>query len=626
MSLVSFGSLTEGTRNMIGRPVTPPTEASILEILNDRARRLPDREIFCFLEDGELETETLTYARLQRRARAVAAALQSCSQPGDRVLLVYPPGLECIAALFGCFEAGVIAVPVCPPRWELLGDGLAPLAGIVEHCRPAVLLTGGVVAERLSEAVAQRPEFAQTALRSTDSISDAEGDGFRGPAIGRETTALLQYTSGSTGDPRGVMLTHGNILHNEYAQQCALQHRTAARSGGGVCWLPFYHDMSLMGNVLQAVYVDGPSWQLPPVVLLQHPLRWLQAITKYQAHTSGGPNFAYDLCVRRITAEQKATLDLSHWEVAAIGAEPVSAATIDRFSEAFACCGFRREAFYPCYGLAEATLFVSGGDKNEPPVVRMFAAADLELRSRATEAAQPRILDSPLGTAQSTDEIRELPKVASTVPHQTLVGCGHAWADHEIVIVDPDAAVPCPPGVVGEIWFAGPSVGQGYWRDEQASADRFCAHLSDSGRGPFLRTGDLGFFNQGHLFICGRIKDLIVIRGRNHYPQDIEETVFSIHEAFAPNSGAAFGCPVGGEERLVILQEIDRRTRRVDLNELARSIRAHIAEVHQLQVHDVVFLRNGSLPKTTSGKIRRHEARRQYIQSELIPWKPKPRP
>lgn len=594
-----------------GRSTAPPTEQSLLEILHDRALGNPDRQIFCFLDEGESETERLTYAELERRSQVVAAQLQQFTRPGDRALLVYPPGLEFIVALFGCFQSGVIGVPVYPPRLELLDDGFRPMAGIAANCRPTALLTCQNLAEPIRAACGRLPVLDQAEVLVTDGL-EGDATAFRPQPITRETVALLQYTSGSTGDPKGVVITHSNILANEHVIQIALRHKTQERPGTGVCWLPFYHDMGLVGNLLQAVYVDGPCYLMSPLTLLQRPIRWLEAITRYRAHTSCGPNFAFDLCVERITEEQKRALDLSSWEAAPIGAEPVSPRTMERFAAAFASCGFRREAFYPCYGLAEATLFVSGGRKNALPVVKTFAAGDLAYqrqhdRSGIRENADPsRNLDSH--TASATE----------------LVACGRAFTDHEIVIADPATQAKCADGVVGEIWFRGPSVARCYWERERDTAETFRAFLADSGAGPYLRTGDLGCFQDGELYVTGRLKDLIVIRGQNHYPQDIEATVARIHPAFRPNTGAAVGCFRDGEERLVILQEIDRQSRKVDVNELAQQVRRAVAEGHQLQVDDVVFLRNGSLPKTTSGKIRRHECRERYQSGRLSPWKARP--
>ena len=526
--------------------------------------------------------------------------------------MLYAPGLEFIAALFGCFYAGTIAVPVQPPRLDFLDVGFRRLAGIAANCRPSATLTGGLVAEPISATCQRIAELRDIPTVRTDQIEESAFGDYRLEMIAREMPALLQYTSGSTGDPKGVVITHGNILANSYVLQLAFQHRSHERPGVGVCWLPFYHDMGLIGNVLQALYVDGPCFLLSPLTLLQRPLRWLEAITRYRAYSSGGPNFAYDLCVRRINDEQKKSLDLSSWELAAIGAEPISPGTMDRFVEAFSVCGFRREAFYPCYGLAESTLFVSGGDKESAPVVQTFRSADITFAPKSADQAESA---TSTRTAYAESRTHEPPESI-----QTLVGCGHTWTDHELKIVDPVQLTECAPGTVGEIWFRGPSVASGYWQRPEESEFTFHARLKPNGSGPFLRTGDLGFLADGELFISGRIKDLIVIRGQNHFPQDIEDTVAGLHVAFRPHGCAAVSYPSDGEERLVILKEIDRQSRQLDVAELKREIRRALAERHQLQAYDIVLLRNGSLPKTTSGKIQRHECRQRYLAGQLTPW------
>ena len=391
------------------------------------------------------------------------------------------------------------------------------------------------------------------------------------------------------------MVTHRNLMHNEEMIRLAFEHVDIV-TGLGVCWLPLHHDMGLIGSVLQSLYVGCPHMLMSPLRLLQRPFRWLQAVSKYRADSSGGPNFAFALCTQRITAEERATLDLRNWSIAAIGAEAVQLDVLDKFAETFESCGFRREAFYPCYGLAEATLFVTGGLKNEPPVVLSLPASTVN-----TEIAD-----------QSE---------AAKIPPRTLVGSGRVWLDQQVVIADPVTCRRCPDGQVGEIWVRGPSVAAGYWNRPEQSRSTFQAELADSGEGPFLRTEDLGFFRDGELFVTGRIKDVIIIRGRNHYPQDIEETVQAVHPGMRRGCGAAFGLTGEDGEKLVVVQEIDRQSRRLDLKALAREVRQAVAVQHGLEIHDVAFVRNASVPKTTSGKIRRNACRTQYESGTLTLWK-----
>jgi len=555
-------------------------------LLEERARQHSQRTIYRWLRDGETESAALTYGELDRDARRIAARLARIVSPGDRVLLVYPPGLEFIPAFFGCLYAGAVAVPAHPPARGTDPDATRSLRKIVENCSPTACLTLDSLAAQLHSAL---PDVQ---IIVTDQRLDASGVDFVRTPARSDDLAVLQYTSGSTGDPKGVMLSHSAILSNERDIARAFDLETFAPDGVGVCWLPFQHDMGLIGNVLQPLYTVGTVCFLSPVTILQRPIRWLEAITRYGAHTSGGPNFAYEQCVRRITAEQKTHLDLSSWRIAYIGAEPISPSVIESFTAAFAECGFRPEALYPCYGLAEASLLVSGGQADTPPVIQSFRIAD----SRA-------VLDTSSAA-------------------QRIVGCGQACEGSEIAIVDPDTAVECDDGTIGEIWYSGASVARGYWNRDQESQAVFRARLAGRGETTWLRTGDLGFLQNGELFVCGRLKDLIVIHGQNHAPEDIEQTVAALSPAFRAGSTAAFGHPIDGEERLIILQEIDRSARDLDVAALDRLIRTTVAERHQLQVHDVVLLQHGTLPRTTSGKVRRHMARDQYRRSELKPWSP----
>ncbi|MGH9362673.1 MAG: fatty acyl-AMP ligase, partial [Thermoanaerobaculia bacterium] len=352
------------------------------------------------------------------------------------------------------------------------------------------------------------------------------------------------------------MVTHGNLLHNEAMIAAAFGQSASSVIVG---WLPLYHDMGLIGNVLQPLFVGATCILMSPTDFLQQPWRWLDAISRYRASTSGGPNFAYELCVQKIGAEQRAGLDLSSWEVAFNGAEPVRHDTMERFARAFSPCGFRREAFYPCYGLAEATLFVSGGGKGRAPLVMAVESPALERHQVA-----PAAPESPSGRA--------------------LVGCGRPWMGQEVAIVDPESHRRCAPGQVGEIWVAGPSVAAGYWRQPEATEQDFRARLADTGEGPFLRTGDLGFVHAGELFVAGRLKDLIILRGRNLYPQDIERTAEGSHPALRPGCGAAFSVDVEGEERLVVVQELDRN-REDEAEAAAGAVRRGVAEEHEAQVY-----------------------------------------
>ncbi len=507
-----------------------------------------DDVAFTYLVDGEDDQVHLTNRELDRQARAIGGWLESLHLSGQRALLLYPPGLEFIAAFFGCLYAGVMAVPVYPPRRN---RSLNRIQSIADDAEAKVALTTSVVVRRVEPLIDETPHLRDLTWLATDRIPTGLDQQWEPPDIHGDTLAFLQYTSGSTGSPKGVVLNHYNLVHNSALIAYAFEH---TRTSLGVFWLPSYHDMGLIGGILQPLYVGRPNVLMSPMAFLQKPYRWLSAISRFGGTTSGGPNFAYDLCVRKITPEQKATLDLSSWQVAFNGAEPVRKETLDRFAEAFAPCGFRREAFYPCFGMAEATLIVSGGYAKQPPVVRW-------VESRALLAN--RIVDGTPGQNGS----------------RALVGCGGTLPDQKIVIADPESMTLCPADRIGEIWVHGPSVAQGYWRQPEATEATFRAYLKDTGQGPFLRTGDLGFLRDGELFITGRLKDLIIFRGRNIYPQDIEETVQQSHPFLVPNSGAALTVEVDGQERLVVVQELERR-KKDSLDAVFDAIRRAVSAEH----------------------------------------------
>jgi amino acid adenylation domain-containing protein/non-ribosomal peptide synthase protein (TIGR01720 family) len=555
------------------------------DLLRWRALEQPDRLAYSFLQDGETEEINLSYGELDRQARAIATWLRPLVAPGERVLLLYPPGLDYIAAFFGCLYAGAVAVPAYPPRRN---RNLLRVQAIVADAQAAVALTTTSILARIAPLFSQNPYLEPLRWLTSDSLPVGLEDAWQEPAVVPEGLAFLQYTSGSTSTPKGVMLSHRNLLHNEQIIQHAFEQDEKSLIVG---WLPLYHDMGLIGNVLQPMFVGAPCVLMSPTSFLQHPFRWLKAISTYRATTSGGPNFAYDLCIRKISDEQKATLDLSSWKVAFNGAEPIRHETIEQFAEAFARCGFRRESFHPCYGLAESTLIVSGGRKSSAPVVKKIRASEME-KNRVVGA----------------DEERR--------DQRSLVGCGGKLLDQQIVIVHPDSSTRCAADEVGEIWVSGPSVAEGYWNRPEETERTFQAYLSETGDGPFLRTGDLGFLQDGELFVTGRLKDLIVIRGLNHYPQDIELTVERCHAALRPGCGAAFSIEMAGEERLVIVQELDPR-RQADLNAVFELISQSVVEEHDAQLHAIILIKPGSLPKTSSGKIQRRACRAAFLERSL---------
>jgi acyl-CoA synthetase (AMP-forming)/AMP-acid ligase II len=567
--------------------------STLVEILRQRVLHQPDRLAYTFLLDGETEEAHLTYAGLDRKARAIGARLQSLGARGERALLLYPPGLEFIAGFFGCLYAGVVAVPVYPPHPVRLDRTLPRFLAIARDAQPVAVLTSSELLPVAESLFPQAPDLRALCWLATDTIAGTVADEWRPPALSSTSLALFQYTSGSTAAPRGVMLTHGNLLHNLELVRCAFQ---IGPDSMGVSWLPMYHDMGLTG-FLEPLYINAPTFLMSPVAFLQRPLRWLQTISRTRGTTSGGPPFAYDLCVRKITPEQRATLDLSSWDMAFTGAEPVRYETLERFASTFAPCGFRREAFYPCYGLAEATLIASGGLKAAPPVVFTVQSAALE---------RNRVIPAPGEDAGA----------------RTLLGCGQSLGDQKIVIVHPETLTRCSSDEVGEIWIAGPSVAQGYWNQPEDTERTFHAYLADTGEGPFLRTGDLGCLKDGELFVTGRLKDLIIIDGYNHYPQDIELTVEHSYPALRPGCCAAFSVDVAGQERLVIAAEVERsylprRVQSLDTKEVVQAIRRAVAEYHELSVYAVSLLKPGTIPKTSSGKIQRHVCRTNFLAGSL---------
>jgi acyl-CoA synthetase (AMP-forming)/AMP-acid ligase II len=538
---------------------TPFQGTTLLEMLRARAASQPDDLAYTFLADGENPVDELTWSVLDRAARAVAATLQARLQPGDRALLVYPPGLSFIAGFFGCIYAGVLAVPVMPPQSSRSGRSADRLAAIIADSDAQCVLTSSDLRERLLDAIDPR-----TARIATDGISYDEAHGWRAPSLHPEAIAFLQYTSGSTALPRGVMVSHGNLLHNLNA---AFYLGDNAADTVSVSWLPVTHDMGLIEGVLQPAFSGCPAYLMSPAAFLQRPVRWLRAMSTYRATRSGGPNFAYDIAATRVSAADRNSLDLRAWRTAYNGAEPVRHDTMASFASAYATAGFRADAFRPCYGLAESTLLVTS--------------------------------------------TRWDPASANGPP----VSCGRPAAGTIVRIVDPVTHAACADDEPGEIQVSGPSVARGYWNRPLESSQVFVT--SDQTR--WLRTGDLGSLHNGELHVTGRIKDLLIVRGAKHFPQDLERTAERRHPAVRIGGVAAVavGSHVRGD-RIALIAEIDPRDMAESGREhLVGDLRQAIADEHGIQLYGVALVPPGTVPKTTSGKLQRFLCRDAWMNDTL---------
>ena len=570
---------------------------TLVDILRKRVSTQPDQVVYTFLTDGETATESITYSQLEQKAQAIATYIQSLCEPQARVLLLYPPGLGFIEAFFGCLYAKAIAVPAYPPRPN---RSIERIQSIISSAEPTLALTTTSIINNLQKQAEKTPELKTLRWLATDNLDIRYSSKYQNIPLESNNLAFLQYTSGSTAEPKGVKITHHNLLHNLAAIHRCFGHHNQSQ---GVIWLPPYHDMGLIGGILQPLYGGFPVALMSPSMFLQNPLRWLKAISRYQATTSGGPNFAYDLCIRKFKPELAANLDLSSWEVAFNGAEPINYETIAKFSKTFAPYGFQESAFYPCYGMAEATLIISGGIKGEKPVTKAVDSQQLQ--------------HNQIAIAKIEEQAR------------ILVSCGHSLPDQEVAIVNPETMIACQPREIGEIWVTGASVANGYWHQTEATAATFKAQIKGQ-EVVYLRTGDLGFIDQDELYVTGRLKDLIIIKGRNHYPQDIERTVESSSDFIRPSGTASFVIENNGEEKLVILSEIERRywdhrnksqsyssannSKKPDLKQL---IRREISQNHDLQTQHILLLKPGSIPKTSSGKIQRHVCRHNFLAGEF---------
>lgn len=558
---------------------------NLFRAMREHAQTIGDQTALRFVPDGPdsaIRTE-LTYGGLDLRARLIAAWLQDRRSAGDRVLLLYPPGTAFVEAFFGCLYAGMIPVPAPLPG----SDGKAGrLQAIMQAAGCTALLTDEA---NLAEIIEQLDEVSGTAIVATDTADLADADQWHEPVITPDTLALLQFTSGSTSDPRGVMVSHGSLWHN-----LGLIEKTFALDRGlrVATWLPHYHDMGLIGGPLTSLYLGGTLSLMSPMSFLREPFRWLDLIDQHAVEISPAPNFAYDLCVRRVKAERVEQLDLSRWRHALNGAEPVDPATLRRFEQHFAPAGLRQNSMRPCYGMAEVGLLVTGTEQHHRPLPVRVDAAGVERRQFIRTDVEEGSRD--------------------------LVSSGPVPDGFDLRIVDPGTRTVLADGRIGEIWLRGPSVARGYWGRPDETVAVFEAYTNED-EGPFLRTGDLGVSHEGDLYITGRIKELIIVNGRNIYPQDLERRLSLLHPALADGGSAAFGVPGQGAERIVVIQEIRTAgaAAPTDLQELADLVKTDLSQYAGTPVANVCFVKRGAVLRTTSGKVRRTTMRELFLDNTL---------
>lgn len=599
------------------------TAGEITAVLAHRAVQTPEQTAYLFLKNGKIEESRLSYEQLDQKARAVAARIQATGAGGDPVLLIYPPGLDYIVAFLGVLHAGAVAVPVHPPHPVRPERTVPRLREIIKDAGPVLALTDQENQGRLSGMF--RKDAPGMEFLTVDSATESPPSDWRKPAISPDSIAFLQYTSGATGAPKGVRVSHANLMANQAMIQAAF----GSSEDSVICsWLPLYHDMGLIGGVLHPLYSGCLCVLMSPRAFWGNPLCWLQAISRYRATIAGGPDFAYELCVRRKDEEETGQLDLSSWEAAFNGSEPIRPETLERFSRAFSDCGFDKRAFFPCYGLAEATLMVSGGPKWRPPRIERLDPGRL-----ARDHIQPAGADQ--------EAIR-------------LVSAGALVPGVRAAIVNPETRVICGENEVGEIWVTGENVARGYWGAPRRSRERFEARIRDTDPGPFLRTGDQGFLKDGELFVTGRIQDIIIMGGRSYYPQEIEKTAQQSHPRIRPGGVAAFEAELDGQHRLILVAEVERRRKGdrrgareatamekdrrwqegrrqytelpehilesaapYDPETIIRAIRQSVSERHALPVHGILLIKTGDMPRTTSGKVQRHRCREAFLNNQL---------
>ncbi len=568
----------------------PPVFLSLTDLFEFTCRRNPDALAYALVRDSlELESQ-LTYRQLERQVRSLAYRLAHEVKPGTRALLLYPPGLDVACAFWACVYAGLIPVPAPAPDPIRMKHSVPRLHNIIGDAQASLILTNSSIMALFSEYSLTKDVGPITLMATDHLIADAtDSISIDMPRLDSSALAYLQYTSGSTASPRGVVISHGNVLAHCKALTLAGQVEDSSRS---LCWLPYFHDYGLLHGIIAPFYAGIPAYLMSPITFLRRPLRWLDAVDRFAITHSGGPNFSYEACLRAVRQQKDWQADLSRWKVASCGAEPIHPDTVKRFIETFGPRGFKPASFSPAYGLAEATLLVT---MKPVPVEPTFLTVDAE--------------------ALADSIVKELPP--SDRGTRTLVGCGEPLEDTCVKIVNPTTLLECPSGVVGEVWLSGAGVASGYWEKLDETKATFNATPAASGDGPYLRTGDLGFLHRGELFLTGRIKDLIIVRGRNYYPHDLEWTAQQAHPGLRRGCGAAFSIESETGEQVVLVHEIEKQMSDSDLTNIVNCIRRVLADEYELEIHTVVLVKSGTIPRTSSGKIQRGACRAAYESGQL---------
>ncbi|RXJ81155.1 AMP-binding protein [Arcobacter sp. F2176] len=576
------------------------------QVLEYYALKYPEKVAIRFLARGEDETDSITYLQLKQQSHAIATQLLTQYKRGDTALLIFDASIDVIVAFWGCVYAGIIAVPIPIPNGN---KGMDNVAHIVEDAEISLIISHTSVESRLSKKFKENIQLKRLNWLIVNKKNFKENIFLDKEVFSSNQLLLLQYTSGSTNKPKGVKVSHQNMIaHQEGLKEAFYSDEKSVV----VSWLPYYHDMGLIGKIIHATFCGATLILMPPIAFVQNPFRWLQAISKYQGTNSAAPNFAYEDCLRNITNEQLSQLNLSSWKVAWNAAEPIHANTVVNFCNRFSQCGFNPQSLTTAYGMAESTLAISVADIKSK--LKLLAIDENEFKQGNIKVIKELFIDSNL------EEISQYKKV--------VVDCGNCISNHQIKIVDPKNRLLCSDYKIGEVWFSGKSVANGYWKKETLSQSTFFATIQNSNNSEtYLRTEDMGFMDKNkNLFIVGRHKDMIIIHGENYAPQDLEFSIFNSHEAFVESGCSAFSVMSQGKEKVVIVQEIKRTQRKkVDFEKLLSHVKNILSQEYQLQLFALVFIHQANLPKTTSGKVQRKLCKHLFINEEFSPlysWVP----